>query len=76
MMAVLISRTGPMASVDGADPRPPSAIGRRALMAEQRRALMEGSIDGGEEGGADRRGEEGGDPRQAEPCTNCYGRLQ
>jgi hypothetical protein len=33
-------------------------------MAEQRRALMEGSIDGGEEGGADRRGEEGGDPRQ------------
>jgi hypothetical protein len=39
-------------------------------MAEQRRALMEGSIDGGEEGGADRRGEEGGDPRQAELCTN------
>jgi hypothetical protein len=32
--------------------------------------LMEGSIDGGEEGGADRRGEEGGDLRQAEPCTN------
>jgi hypothetical protein len=39
-------------------------------MVEQRRALMEGSIDGGEEGGADRRGEEGGDLRQAEPCTN------
>jgi hypothetical protein len=45
-------------------------------MAVQRRALMEGSIDGGEEGGADRRGEEGGDPRQADPCTNSCGRLQ
>jgi hypothetical protein len=37
---------------------------------------MEGSINGGEEGGADRRGEEGGDPRQAELCTNSCGRLQ
>jgi hypothetical protein len=35
-------------------------------MAEQMRALMEGCIDDGEEGGAERRG----DPRRAEPCTN------
>jgi hypothetical protein len=47
-------------------------------MAEQRRALMEGSIDGGEEGGADRRGEDGGDPRQPRQnrAPNNCGRLQ